>query len=398
MLRLLRNPRVLIGALLVGALVAVAVWPRAAEVDTAVVTRGPLVVTIDEDGETRVRDRFVVTAPVGGEVLRIELEPGDPVKRGARLATVRAAAPVPLDARTRAEAQATVGSAEAAVGRLRAERSRAATVRDRARQQIERTRTLADAGALPREEFEARDAELKAAEDAVRSAEFAVAQAEQELEAARARLAPPASSGAGREYVITAPVDGVILRRHRESQSVVPAGEPLLEIGNPNALEIVADLLSADAVKIAPGAEVLIDQWGGAEVLRGRVRRIEPSAFTKISALGVEEQRVNVIIEFEDGTESAKVLGDNYRVEVRIVLWRADAVLKAPPGSLFRQGDGWAMYRVADGRAVLAPVVIGQRSDTEAQILSGIDEGATVVVYPPDTLKDGDKVAPRAEV
>jgi HlyD family secretion protein len=296
--------------------------------------------------------------------------------------------------RTRAEAEATVRSAEAAIGRLRAERSRAITVRDRARQQVDRTRTLAEAGALPREELEAQDAVLKTAEEAVQAAEYAVAQAEQEREVARARLSP-ATAAPGRDHVLVSPVDGVVLKRHRQSQSVVPPGEPLLEIGDPNALEIVADLLSADAVRIAPGAEVLIDQWGGGDVLRGRVRRVEPSAFTRVSALGVEEQRVNVIIDFDDATESARALGDNYRVEVHVVLWKADAVLKAPPGSLFRQGEGWALYEVVDGRAVLRPIVVGQRSDTEAQIVSGVDEGATVVVYPPDTLRDGARVEAR---
>ena len=395
MLRLLRNPRLWTAGLVVGALLAIALWPRAVEVETAVVVRGPLLVTIDEDGETRVRDRFVLTAPVTGEVLRIDLRPGDRVQKGTRLATLRPAAPMPIDARTRAEGEAAVRSADAAIGRLTAERSRAITLRDRLRRDLQRTRTLADAGALPREELEARQAELDAAEDAVRAAEYGVAQAEQEREVARARVAPVGAAGGGRDYAIVSPVTGVVLKQHRESQSVVPAGEPLLEIGDPAALEIVADLLSADAVKIAPGAEVLIDQWGGETVLRGRVRRIEPSAFTKISALGVEEQRVNVIIDFADPDEAAGALGDNFRVEVRIVLWQSASVLKAPPGSLFRQDGGWALYEVLEGRAALRSVQIGQRSDTDTEIVDGVGEGATVVVYPPDTLRDGEKVRKR---
>jgi HlyD family secretion protein len=395
MLRLLRNPRLWTAVLVVGALLAIALWPRAVEVETAVVARGPLLVTIDEDGETRVRDRFVLTAPVSGEVLRIDLRPGDRVRKGARLATLRPAAPMPIDARTRAEGEAAVRSADAAIGRLTAERSRAITLRDRLRRELQRTRTLAEAGALPREELEARQTELDAAEDAVRAADYGVAQAEQEREVARARVAPLGTAGAGRDYAIVSPVDGVVLKQHRESQSVVPVGEPLLEIGDPAALEIVADLLSADAVKIAPGAEVLIDEWGGEQVLRGRVRRIEPSAFTKVSALGVEEQRVNVVIDFADPAAAAGALGDNFRVEVRIVLWQSASVLKAPPGSLFRQDGGWALYEVLDDRAALRAIRIGQRSDTETEILSGVAEGARVVVYPPDTLRDGQKVRRR---
>ncbi|MEO7192378.1 MAG: HlyD family efflux transporter periplasmic adaptor subunit [Vicinamibacterales bacterium] len=394
MVRLLRNGKAIGGVLIVGVLVAVAAWPRAQEVDTAVVTRGPLMVTLDEDGETRVRHRFVVTAPMPGEVRRIELQAGDRVKKGMAVATLRAAAPVPIDARSRAEGEAAERSAEAVVGRVRAEYNRAVAMRDRVGQQTARTRTLAGGGALPREELDAREAELQTAVENVRAAEYAIAQAEHEVEVARARLAPRAPMSAGREYAIVSPVDGVVLKRYRESESVVPAGEPLLEIGDASALEIVADFLSADAVKIVPGAEVLIDHWGGSHVLHGRVRRVEPAAFTKVSALGVEEQRVNVRIDF-DGTSEVAVLGDNFGVEVRVVLWKSDAVVKAPPGSLFRQGEGWAVYAVVDGRADVRPVVLGHRNDAEAEVSSGIDEGAVVVVYPPDTLRTGVRLTTR---
>jgi HlyD family secretion protein len=395
MRRLLFNRRVLLSVFVVGALLAVAVWPRATEIETAVVTRGPLMETIDEEGETRVRNRYVLTAPVSGEVLRIDLEPGDRVERGMVLATVRAAPPVPLDARTRAETEAAILSARAALGRLTAERDRAETTLRRVRQQTERTRTLAEAGAVAPEELEARDAELQMAQEAVQAAEFAVAQAQHDIDAASVRLAPPSSAGGRRDYTVTSPVDGVVLRRHRESQSVVPAGEPLLEVGDPNQLEIVADLLSADAVAVAVDSEVLIERWGGEETLRGRVRRIEPAGFTKISALGVEEQRVNVIIDFETPSEAAHSLGDGYRVDVRIVTWRADSVQKLPPGALFRQGNDWAVYVVNDGVADVRPVTVGHRSDTEAEITSGVDAGETVVLFPPDTLQDGAKVTVR---
>lgn len=192
-----------------------------------------------------------------------------------------------------------------------------------------------------------------------------------------------------------APVDGVILKRLRESESVVPVGEPLLEIGDPKRIEIVADLLSTDAVRISPGTPVLIDEWGGDHPLHGRVRRVEPSGFMKVSALGVEEQRVNVIIELEDPASAARKLGDGYRVEVRVVVWREDSVLKVPTGSLFRRGDEWAVFVIEEGRARLHIVKLGQRNQSEGQITSGLSAGQVVVLHPPDTLTDGMRVVVR---
>ncbi len=394
MARLWRNPRLLLGAAGVGALIAVAMWPRAVAVDTAVVRRGSIEVTLDEDGQTRVRDRFVVTAPVGGEVRRISLQPGDRVARGAEIASIRPAVAPPLDARTRAEAAAALEAAEAAVGRLTSEVARARTARERASQLAARARSLAQAGALAREELEARQTELDLAEAAVRAAEFARAQAEHEVAAARARLAP-AGQTSGAELRVAAPVSGVVLRRYRESQSVVPPGEPLIEIGDPAALEIVADFLSADAVRIRPGQVVHIEQWGG-DPLRGKVRLVEPSGFTRVSALGVEEQRVNVVIDFDVPLEARAAIRDNFRVEVRVIVDERKQVLTAPLGSLFRRQEAWAAFAVIDGRTALRAVEIGARSRTEAEVVSGLDEGTVVVLYPPDSLADGVKVEPRA--
>ncbi len=248
---------------------------------------------------------------------------------------------------------------------------------------------------MPREQVEASEADLHTAEAAVEAARFAVTQARHDVQAARARLTPTVPERDGRDVVILAPIDGVVLARHHESESVVPAGEPLIDLGDPGRLEIVADVLSADAVKIRPGGDVLIDQWGGAETLHGRVRLVEPSGFTKVSALGVEEQRVNVIVDFEPPVDVATSLGDNFRVEVRIVVWRSDSVVQVSPGSLFRHGDDWAVYVVEDGRARLRSVRIGQRTSQAVQVVSGLDEGATVVLYPPDTLVDGSRVTAR---
>ena len=398
MLRLLRNRRVLLGLLIVGALVAVAAWPRATAVEVATVSSGPMMVTIDEDGRTRVRDRFVVTAPVAGELLRIELRPGDRVERGkTRLAAVRPAAPMPLDARSRAEAEAAVQSAEAAVGRLTAELGRARTAAAQAHRELARAQSLAAGGAVAREEVERRQTEVAAADDAVRAGEFAIAQARYELDVARARLASPADGRPVRDWVITAPVDGVVLTRFRESQGVVPAGQPLVEIGDPTRLEIVADMLSSDAVKIQPGSRVLIEEWGGPDTLVGRVRRIEPAGFTKVSALGVEEQRVNVVIDFDSTAGAARALGDNFRVEVRVVVWETGSAVKVSPGSLFRRGEDWAVYVVEGDVARLRTVTIGERNGREARVVSGLEVGELVVVYPPDTLVDGGRVTRRVE-
>jgi len=393
----LKNRRVWLGVLIVGALAAVAVWPRAIDVDTASVTTGPLVVTLDEDGRTRVRDRFVLTAPVAGEVLRISLKPGDRVERGrTTLAVLRPAEPMPLDARTRAEAEAAVQASQAAVSRLTAERARALAAVEPLADRVRRSEALAKAGALASEVLEGQRADLEAAREAVNAADFAIAQAQHELGAARARLAPATSGAAARDWVLVAPVTGVVLARHRESQSVVPAGEPLLEVGDIGRLEIVADLLSADAIKVRPGAEVIIDEWGGPGPLSGRVDRIEPSGFTKISALGVEEQRVNVIIDFDNEVDGASQLGDNFRVEVRIVVWKSDAVVRVPPAALFRRGADWAVFVVEDGVAHERRVTIGERNGEHAQVLEGLSAGDTVVVYPPDTLADGMKVRLRS--
>ncbi len=359
-------------------------------------TRGPLVVTLDEEGETRVRDRFDINAPVAGELLRIEVEPGDAVEAGRTvLAKVRPSMPAPLDARALAEASRAVPAAEATVARLRAERERTAALLVRARQQLDRTRSLFADNAIARDDVEAREADVRTGEEALRAAEFAVTQSQHDLEVARARLIQSRTGDAGHDIVLLAPVDGVVLRRLRQSQSVVPAGERLLEIGDPRRLEIVADLLSSDAVKVRPGHSVLIEQWGGGQTLRGRVRRVEPGGFTKVSALGVEEQRVNVIVDFQDAQEAWRALGDGYRVEVRVVVWQKDGILKVPTASLFRRGDQWALFVADNGRARVRTVQIGERNGSEAHVLSGVGEGQRVVRFPPDTLHDGQRITER---
>jgi HlyD family secretion protein len=393
-MRFLKNKKLIGGVLVVAAIVAVAVWPASMDVDVARAEQGPMQVTIDEDGETRVRHRFIVSAPVAGRVQRIELEPGDAVVRGKTILARLLPAESPLlDARSRSELTAGVEAARAAVGQAQAERNRAVEALARARSTFARQQELLKAGAISKDDLEGAETSVRTAEESQRAAEFTATRAEYELQLARARLQAPQTSG--RSVEIVAPVDGVILKRLRESESVVPVGEPLLEIGDPKRIEIVADLLSTDAVRVSPGTPVLIDEWGGDHPLHGRVRRVEPSGFMKVSALGVEEQRVNVIIELEDPASAARKLGDGYRVEVRVIVWREDNVLKVPTGSLFRRADEWAVFVVEEGRARLRLVKLGQRNQTEGQIISGLSVGQIVVLHPPDTLTDGMRVMVR---
>ncbi|MDP1571089.1 MAG: efflux RND transporter periplasmic adaptor subunit [Vicinamibacterales bacterium] len=385
----------LVGVVLVGGLLAVALWPQAVAIDVGDVTRAALQVTIDEEGETRVRRRFIVSSPVTARVLRIDLEPGDPVVGGATVvAQLQPETPALLDARSRAEAEAIVEAARAVLGRTRAELARAGAELARLERELARERELDASGLTTGQAIDLRAAEVAAARETLRAAEYASASAASDLARAEARLRPTGTER-GRVLAVTAPVDGVVLRRLRESEGVVPAGEPLVEIGDPADLEIIADLLSTDAVRVQPGAAVLIDQWGGDTVLRARVRRIEPAGFTKISALGVEEQRVYVVMDFEDPAEAWARLGDGYRVEVRIVVHDAADVVSVPISALFRRGDAWAVFVVEAGRARVTTVTLGARNQRQAEVTGGLSPGTQVVLHPGDTLTDGARVALR---
>jgi len=393
MLRLLTDRRLLLSTVVIGSLIAIALWPSAVTVDVAPVSRGPLVVTIDEEGRTRVRDRFVVAAPVTGRVLRIELEPGDRVARGDVVARLQPESPPLLDARMRAEANAAVDNTQASLGHARAEEQRARAALAQAQRDLARTRRLTAAGVMTAQDLEAREADALVAEEAVNAAAFAVRAASAEVERAQARVGTSVSARGGGAVVVKSPADGVVLQRLRESESVVPAGEPLIEIGDPAQIEIVTDLLSTDAVRVRPGARAMIEQWGGETALAATVRRIEPAGFTKVSALGVEEQRVNVVLDFVDGGEECASLGDAYRVETRIVLWEAPNVLKVPTNALFRDNTQWAVYVVSGGRARRTIVEIGHQTAQEAEVLDGLSEGANVIVHPGDLVRDGARIA-----
>jgi HlyD family secretion protein len=315
------------------------------------------------------------------------------------VARVREEASPLLDARARAEAEAVVESARAALGRARAEEERAKATLDQNRRDFARLRSLAEDRIIAKQEFETREADVRVAQETVNAAAFAVRAATADLRRAEARLTPSRVEAPGRVVGVTAPVDGVVLKRLRESETFVPAGDPLIEIGDEGQLEIVSDLLSTDAVRIKPGARAIIEQWGGEQPLAACVRRVEPSGFMKISALGVEEQRVNVVLDFVESSPPARApLGDGYRVEVRVVVWEAPNVLRVPTSALFRHGDKWAVYVVDRGRARRTLLESGHQTGQYAEVVSGLAEGARVIVHPGDTLMDGARVRERPPV
>src|SRR5688572_3978021 len=385
-------------ALVVLVLAAILLWafsPSPVQADFATAQKGVLQVTVEDEGRTRVRDRYVVSAPVPGRMQRIELEPGDPVVASKTVvARFAPTDPALLDVRTRAELEARARAAESAIGAARAERERLQSELKFAQSELKRARELLAAGAISVRELEDVERRVTTFQRAIESADFNVRTAGHQLEVARASLRQT-REGSIATIPLYSPVSGVVLRLLQESARVVPTGEPLIEVGNLGGLEIVADFLSSAAVNVKAGQPVLIDQWGGDKPLRGRVRRVEPSGFTKISALGVEEQRVNVLIDFEEPGEIRERLGDGYRVEARIIIWSKDDVLKVPTSSLFREGTEWAVYKVVDNAAQLQMVAVGQRSGLEAEVLSGLAEGDQIVVYPSDAIRPGVTLARR---
>ena len=390
--------------LVVAALLVIGLAPRAVPADMETVVEGPLQVVVEHEGITRIRNPFVISAPVDGRVRRIELEPGDPVRADQTvLVTFEPVDPVLLDARSRAEAEAALKTAQAALARSRAERERARATAQLAATELVRTRDLTEQKIVAQQVLDSAEADAEASREALLAAESAVRAAQHELEAAQARLMTPGQDGLGgadeelTSLELRSPVDGVVLRRIRQSAAVVARGEPLLEVADPSDLEIVADFLSTDAVRIKPGMAVLIDRWGGDRVLQARVRRVEPGGFMKISALGVEEQRVNVVADFDDPMQAWETLGDQYRVQVGVVVWESDNVLLVPTSSLFRSGDEWAVYIVDGGKARLRRVEIGHRTGLKAEVLNGLESGQRVVAHPSDAVSDGTRIRPRSE-
>ena len=394
-----RGSWMLAGAIAAGLLVW-AFAPRPVEVETATVTRGPFGKTVDEDGKTRVRDRYVVSAPVPGRLLRVDLKAGAPVEPGILLARLAPAAPAPLDARTELEYRERLGAAEATRLRAAANIERGGVALEQAKAEEARAAKLADQGFTSRQALDnaQREVELKAKELA--AAQFDGHAAEHQVAMAQAALTRYRQDAGGKApgavWEIRSPVAGRVLRVVQESEAVVAAGSPILEIGDPRALEVVVDVLTADAAAIRPGTAVELDHGGGTPLLAGRVRLVEPAAFTKISALGVEEQRVNVVIDFASPTTAWGNLGDGHRVDTRITVDTRDDAVLVPVSALFRHGDTWAVFAVAGSRARLQQVSTGPRNGAVAVVLGGLDPGAQLIAYPGDAVADGVQVRVRA--
>jgi HlyD family secretion protein len=374
--------------------VVLALRPRPVPVDVARTSRGPLQVIVQESGKTRVKDRYVVSTPAAGSLSRLALEPGDFVKEGDVLGEIAPALSPLLDQRSRAEAQARLGASLSALGQARAQVARAAAARELADRELARVARLVGTGSMPRQPLDQADFEARMRVEEHASAVFGGKVAAEEVRLARVALGE-GGAAPDRHVDIHAPTSGRVLRVFQKSAGVVPAGTPLAEVGDPAALEVVVDLLTTVAVQVRPGTPVTIQDWGGEGPLAGRVRLIEPSGFTRPSALGVDEQRVNAVVAITAPRASWTALGDGYRVETRLVLWRGDDVVRAPQGAVFRHGDGWAVFRIEAGRAVLVPIQVGHRGETEVEILSGLPADATVAVHPGDRVKPGVRVEAR---
>lgn len=399
MFTLLRqHPVIAVIIAVIAALLLWGFWPQPVTVEAVTVSRAPMTVSIEEEGRTRVIDRYIVSAPVDGVACRVQLEVGDPVEQGQVLLGITPLESQVLDPRSRAQAEARVAAAEAALSAAREQARVAAVEKDYAAAELERLRPLAEKGLVSGESFDRAKNAANTSAAVLRSAEFNVEVASYDLEAARTTLqysAATAGDAPAERVPVRAPVDGRILKVHHECEGPVRTGEPLFEVGDPSALEVEVDVLSADAVKIQPGMAVLFDRWGGELPLQGRVRNIEPIGFTKISALGVEEQRVLVISDLTSPTEQWQRLGDGYRVEAQFVLWQEAEVLQVPASALFRFGEGWAVFVIEDDSARRREVSVGQRNGLTAQIIAGLAPGETVINHPSDAVEDGRSVRPR---
>ncbi len=375
-----------------------AFWPRPLPVDLAEIVRGPLVATVDDEAKTRVKDLFIVAAPLAGRIERIQRHAGDAVVADKTPLLLIRPAPAPfLDPRSLGQAEAMERAAVAAYDLAAADVVRAEADLELAETEYARTARLAANGAESQRDVVRARAEQQARRAALDSARAALRLRRHELDSARTALVPPTLTEGPRQccIVVPAPVSGRVLRVLQESETPVVAGTPLMELGDPHRLEIAADLLSTDAVRIKPGAPVAIEGWGGPHPLSGHVRLVEPFGFTKISALGIEEQRVTVVIDFDDSPADYAALGHGYRVDVRVVVWKGDDLLKAPAGGLFRVGDHWCAFVLDGGRARLRRVSVGHSNAREFEVLDGLAEHDRIVLHPSDRIADGRRIESR---
>lgn len=385
-----------LATLVIGAIVW-AYLPQPVRVSVTVVSKGPMDVSIEEEGRTRVRERYLITAPVSSYVPRLEFRVGDTVRAGQTLAVLEPLPPGVLDVRSRAEAQARVAQAKAALQAAETGADAAKAGADYADRELARVQALRKSGAvsqttMDQAESQARQdtALLASAKARIEVARYDLAAAETSLQYNTAR----ARSSGGERVPVKSPVDGAILAIEHEDEGVISAAQPLLTVGDPHLLEVAVDLLSSDAIRISAGTHVVFTRWGGTHPLEGRVRNVEPVAFTKVSALGVEEQRVLVIVDITSPKSEWTTLGDAYRLEARFIVWEAKDVLRVPSSALYRRGDSWAVLAVVDGRLVERVLKIGERGDDFAQVMDGLEPGDAVVTFPDDSLRAGE----RAEV
>jgi HlyD family secretion protein len=381
------------------ALIFIGLRPKPIPVEVAPVTRGPLVVSVLEEGKTRIRHRFQISSPISGYLNRVTLRAGDPIVAGETvLATIQAEPARFLDPRAVAESEARLNAARASRLRADAQLDRARAALDLARKDRDRAKSLRESGAIAQRDWDAAENQVAILSRELRSAEFAVQVAQSEVAQAEATLRPPSETPA--EMVeplkIVAPVTGFVLNVTEENARTIGPGMPIMEVGDPADLEAEIELLSSDAVAVSPGAEVWIEHWGGPKPLRGRVTIVEPGGFTKISALGVEEQRVKVRVDFAEPLPPNFPLGDRFRVEARIVTWHGNDVLQAPLGALFRRGNDWMTFVAENGAARLEKVGIGHHNGVAAEVLTGLREGETVILHPPDTITDGRAIRTRS--
>ena len=392
----MKIPRKLLIWMVAALALALLTWAALREpvqlVSVATVARGALEQSFLEEGKTRLKQRYIVTAPLAGQVRRISLQPGDAVRAGQVLAEIEPVSASLLDARARSQAQAEVASSEAALQAARQRISAAETASAVAQKELQRLGTLAASGMVTASLLDQNRAQADSAAAALGTARADVQMAQQRLQGAQAMLADEGRAGRGKMISVTAPVDGVIVKRVVESATAVPVGQVLLEIGNPQALEMEVEVLSSDAVRLQAGTLARVLRWGGEGVLEASVTRIEPGGYTKISALGVEEQRTRIILDFVTAQEKWSALGDAYRVEVEFILRQEQDVLQVASNALFRHADGWAVYRVEDGTARRTPVQLGLRSALLSQVLGGLQAGQRVIVQPDDRIKEGTRV------
>lgn len=371
--------------------------PKPVEVDATEVFQGPLTVSVLEEGKTRIRHRYIISPPVAGYLRRVPVRAGDPVEEGKTVVAVIQASPSSfLDPRARAQAEAAVRSAEAA-RMQRTEQMQSATAElELASKELKRAEQLRKTGAIAVQQYDTAANRVDMLDNQLDSTRFALKVSEFELEQAKAALVQATSdpAEAGQPIEIRAPVTGYVLNVFEESAKTVTPGLPIMEVGDPKDIEAEIELLSSDAVNVKPGAEVSIEQWGGGEPLRGKVALVEPGAFLKVSALGVEEQRVKVRVDFVDLPEG--LLGDRYRVEARIVTWTGDDVLQVPTGALFRRGNEWMTFVFDNGKARLTKVEIGHTNGVSAEVKSGLSAGEKVILHPPDAVSNGAPVKLRS--